>query len=176
MSGKPLVEVEKIVLFAPEHASEGLPDNVSFVWRRSMGHDDFIEIVGFRFSGRKNLVVAIAENLASRHTRQSWAGLAETYTDDKLIVRRDSEQIVSGHFRAGLAGIHGDLLAVDDIFMKSVFDVGSCVRLIKDSSIIGLVFGEQKRYFLFEIDPTQTKFGMVDHYCAYATWTIDGFE
>ena len=93
--------------------------------------------VGFRSASGEDLI-KILEGFFGPIVERSEAQL-----NHPLAAGGNIEDQVGGHFGANAVGIERFCFAVDDGFVEGVFEIRGVVWRLENSSVVGLIFGEE---------------------------------
>src|SRR5437660_1427592 len=100
---QPAVQVEVVVLLAPQHTGQGLAVYATFILAQRARSNSVIEFVGI---GK-----ASSEYVIKRTEWISWWFRTQSKPDDLAAPGGDFQAIVRGRLRACLGGIHSVLIA-----------------------------------------------------------------
>ncbi len=139
---EPRVEIEVVVLLAPEHPGEGLAHDVRLVGAGLGRRDRPVELVGIGDARREHLVDRGA-------VEQGCGARAVVHADHGRSVRGDVQHVVGGRLRSRLVGVHRVEAAVHDVLVERVLHVGSGVRRSEQALVVRFVLGEEERRCAF---------------------------
>src|SRR5262245_34669446 len=133
---EPLLEIEVVVLLAPEHPGEGLAMDKPRVVAERARRDTSVELVGIRDTAGEH-PVEIAEAVVRR-------GPGQPDADRLAAAGRHLEHVMRGGLGSLLRWIDDVALPGDDVPVKRILDVGRSARLPPELTRVALVFCEQQ--------------------------------
>ena len=149
---QPALEVEVVVLLAPQHAGQRLAVDATLILGERPRRDPLVELVGVGDAAREDLL-EIAEGIRGPVGRQAQA-------DRRAAARRHVEGIVGGRLGPGPGGIHRLGLLRDHPGVEGVLDVRRRVRLAPQALRIALVLGEEQLRGAVAVQPVFAEVGM----------------
>src|ERR1044071_1101988 len=118
---EPLLEVEIIVLFAPQHACQRLAMHKPLVFGQGVGRDSLIKLVG--------ISDAVFEYSIEIPKRIAASDRCQTEPDGLTAAGGHLDVVVSGRLGPGFGGIYRFPCPVNQVGMESGFYVGRRGRL-----------------------------------------------
>jgi hypothetical protein len=134
--GQPELQVEVIVLLAPEHPRQRLAVHPALVFAESAGRDPVVEFVRVSDAALEDLLEALEGILRRRG--------CEPQADRLAAAAGHVEHIVGRGFGPRLGGIHRFGLSLDDVSVERILDVGRSARLAPETLRVALILGEQQ--------------------------------
>ena len=135
-------------MFAPQHARECLAQYVSLVRTHRRRRDGAVELVRLATALLEQSVEVTERrpHLFGIHVRQPKA-------HNGRLPRLHPQFVVSGHFRAGLFGVYGAAVSMNNVIVDAVLDVLAGIGCSEDAFVVGLVFREQERHVSLDVQP-----------------------
>jgi hypothetical protein len=142
---QPALEIEVVVLLAPQHARQRLAMHPALILGQRSGRNPRVEFVGVGDAALEGAFEA-AERIVQLCGRQ-------TQPDRLAAAGGHVEDIVGRGLGPGPGGIHRFGLPPDEIGVKRILDVGRCVRLAPQALRIALVLGEEQLRCTIAVEP-----------------------
>src|SRR6195256_4306694 len=155
---QPAVEVEIVVLLAPQHSRQGLAVHATFILAQRRWGDPLVEFVGIGQASSKYLV--------ERSEGVGWWFRAQAQPDYLAAAGWDFKTIESRGLRAHLGGIHSIVIACDHIIMKSIFYKWRRIRLAPQATRVGLIFRKQQFWITVALKRAATQLIVRSQYCS----------
>ena len=133
---QPVLEIEVVVLLAPQHSGQRLAVHPALIFGQRLGRDPLVEFVGVGDAALEYLLEA-AEGVVGPGGRQA-------QPDSLAAAAGHVEDIVGRGLGARLGGIHRLALSRDDVGVERILDVGRRVGLAPQTLRVALVFGEEQ--------------------------------
>ena len=154
----PTVEVEIVVLLAPQHPGQSLAVHAAFILTQRMRGDSVVEFVGIGQASSKYLV--------ERSEGVGWWFRTQAQPDYLAATSLDFKTIESRGLSAQLGGIHSIVIAGDHIIMKSIFYKWRRIRLAPQATRVGLIFRKQQFWITVALKRAVTQLIMRSQYCS----------
>ena len=149
---KPSIQIEVVVLLAPQHARQRLAVHPPFILVQRRRRNPIVELVSVGDPALEDLVEA-AEGLLGPGGRQTEAdGLASAAGHVEDIVRR--------RLGPDLGGVDRLAAARDDVLVERVLDVGRRVGLAPETAGVAFVLGEEQLRGAIALQPVLAKLMM----------------
>src|SRR6266481_3437936 len=155
---EPTVEVEIVVLLAPQHPGQSLAVHAAFILTQRMRGDSVVEFVGIGQASSKYLV--------ERSEGVGWWFRTQAQPDYFAATSLDFKTIESRGLSAELGGIHSIVIAGDHIIMKSIFYKWRRIRLAPQATRVGLIFRKQQFWITFALKRAVAQLIMRSQYCS----------
>src|SRR5258705_182332 len=155
---QPAVEVEIVVLLAPQHPGQSLAVHAAFILTQRMGSDSVVKFVGIGQASSKYLV--------ERSEGVDWWFRTQAQPDYLAAAGGDFKTIESRGLSAHLGGIHNVVIACDHIIMKSIFYKWRRIRLAPQVTRVGLIFRKQQFWITVALKRAVTQLIMRSQYCS----------
>lgn len=148
--GQPSLDVEVVVLLAPQHPGQRLPHQAALVLAHAVRDDVLVEGVGLgppRLHRGGELGPGVGE-----------FGVGQPQPQGRAAAGGDRHHVMDGGLGAGPRGVDGRALAVDDVPVDAVLDVRRVVRAAEDALVVRLVLGEQDGGVGVDVQPARAEF------------------
>jgi hypothetical protein len=139
MLPQPHVDVEKEVLFAPQHPCQRLPHHIGRILVDTGRRDRPIERVSLTLARLDDLIEPSTERLLG-----TGCYIAQPQPDDGGCPGADAQLVVRGGFGPGIVRVDRILPVSDDTVVDPIFDIGCWIGGAEEPLIVRVVFGEQQ--------------------------------
>ena len=133
---EPSIQIEVVVLLAPEHARQRLAVHAPFVLAQRRRRNPVVELVGVGDPAVEDLLET-AKGIGG-------PGRRETEADGLASAGGHVERIVGRRLGPGLAGVDRLVAARDDVLVERILDVRRSIGLAPETAGIALVLGEEQ--------------------------------
>ncbi len=147
---QPLLQVEVVILLAPEHPRQRLAVHPALVFAESFRRDPPVEFVRVSDPALEDPLEAL-EGIFRR-------GGCEPQADRPAAAAGHVEDIVGRSLGPRLGGIHRFALSLDEVRVESILDVGRSAGLAPETLRIALILGEQQLRASIAVQPVLAQF------------------
>ena len=173
---QPPVHIVVVELLAPQHAGQGLAHDIGLVRGEPRRNNGSVERVGFlaarlqrRFERRPEWTGPFAVGLG----QGSWRHITEPQAHDLGCTGVDGQAVMRCRLGPLLRGVHCLCLAVDNVVVDAVLDVGAVVGDSEETLRVGVVFREQQRHVPCTVEPAVAQSGIAGLHDAHPRGASD---
>ena len=149
---QPLLQVEVVVLLAPQQSRERLTMHPALIFGQRTGRNPLVEFISVSDAAREGLLET-AERVFCPGSRQ-------TQLDSLTPAARHVEDIVGRGLGPRLDGIDRLMPSGDDVGVERILDAGRCVGLAPQTLCVALILGEEQLRCAITMEPILAQLGM----------------
>ena len=146
---QPLIQIEVVVLLAPEHARQRLAVHPAFIFVQRLRRNPIVEFVSVGDPAFEYLLET-AEGIV-------YLGGRQTQADGLAAAAGHVEDIVGRRLGPDLGGIDRLAASRDDVLVERILDVGRRIGLAPETLRIALILGEEQLRGAIAMQPVLAK-------------------